>query len=747
MRQWIQLVVWGVLLAGLSACGAIGLGEASSEGAVVPILAQPNNDPADVVTTFLNAWKAQDYATMYNQLSQPSKDATSLTVFQEIYRTTTTAINLTDLSFTIQDTSIQGASAAITYDVTLVSPVFGSITDNGRIIRLIQQPGGWGVAWSSMDIFDGLAAGAELRVISRREPRGNIYDRNGQLLVEENGTVVSLYVAQEKMSNIDDCLDLLAEVLLRQRRDLEAIFNQNNPETIFYVGDIDRDTDAQRGQELDSTCDVARFEYPIRRYAGHGAAAHITGYVAQIPAEDVALWRSRGYSETDLIGQSGIEQQYESELSGEAERVLRIIAPGGLILRELAGRAGSTPHSVSLTIDWDLQKIVAQALADAYNYAEPNWAGPGISPGAGAIVLDVNTGEILALASYPFFDPGIFHPNSAQPNRGTFISALISSARQPLRNRVIQEQYFPGSTFKIVSTAAAAGEGLFGLDDIFYCGLEWDGRAEFGDTFSPRSDWRKTDGLDATGDINISQALTSSCDPFFYEVGAELYTQKGANALVSYARRMGLGSVVGLGSGFPEAPGNLAAPNSVEAAINNAIGQGEVQIPLIQMARMVAAVANGGTVYQPYIVQQVGGLDGMETTFAAQPQVQGESGLSPTVINIIHDGMCAVTTDPDRGTAEFVFGDTSYTVCGKTGTAQSGSTAPHGWFVAFAPADNPQIAVVVMAEFSREGSETAAPIVRRILDGYFNVPAADFPRWWNGGPYVPLEIPEGGTGG
>ncbi|MCB9451343.1 MAG: hypothetical protein H6672_07875 [Anaerolineaceae bacterium] len=745
MRRRIQFAIGMVLLAGLTGCGA--LGESTGGAVAAPILAPAAASPADVVTNFLNGWKAQDYAAMYNLLSQPSKDAYALSVFQEVYRTATTAIGLTDLTFTIQNTSIQGASAAITYDVVLESPVFGTITDAGRIMRVIQQPGGWGVAWSSMDIFDGLAAGAELRVVSRRQPRANIYDRNGQVLVEENGTVVSLYVAQDRMSNIDDCLDLLGAVLLRQRRDLEAIFNANNLETIFYVGDIDTDTNVQRGQELDSICGVTRFEYPIRRYAGHGAAAHVTGYIGQIPAEDVALWRSRGYSETDLVGQAGIELEYETDLSGQAERVLRIIAPGGIILRELAGRAGSDPHTVSLTIDWDLQKIVAQALVDAYNYAEPNWAGPGISTGAGVVVMSVNTGEILALASWPSFDPGIFHPDSAQPDRGIVISNLVSSARQPLLNRAVQEQYFPGSTFKIVSTAAAASEGLFGPNDIFYCGLEWDGRTTFGDTRSPRSDWRKTDGLDPTGDITISQALTSSCDPFFYEVGAELFTQKGANVLVNYARRLGLGMPVGLGSGFPEAPGNLAPPTNVEAAINNAIGQGEVQLPVLQMARMVAAVANGGTVYQPYIVQQIGGLDGTELAFIAEPKVEEESGLSPEVIDIIHEGMCAVTTDPDRGTAEFVFGNTSYTVCGKTGTAQSGFTAPHGWFVAFAPAEDPQIAVVVMTEFSREGSETAAPIVRRILDGYFNARVEPFPGWWNTGPYHPLEIPEGGTGG
>lgn len=736
-----------ILLAGLTACGTTD-GSGSSAG-IAPVLLQSNPTPEDTVTTFLNAWKTQDYVTMYNQLSDQSKAAYSLPVFQEIYRTTATSINLNGLSFTIQDVSTQGITAAITYDVTLESPTFGAISDNGRIMRLFHQPNGvWGIVWSNMDIFDGLAAGAELRVTSRRQPRANIYDRNGQLLVEENGSNVSLYVAQEKMSNVDDCLDLLAEVLMRQRRDLADIFNQNNPETVFYVGDIDPETDTQRGAELDSTCGTPlRREYQMRRYLGHGAAAHITGYITQIPAEDVELWRSRGYSETDLVGQTGIEQQYETELGGHAERILRIVAPGGTVLRELGGTPGTDPQAVTLTIDWRVQQIVSHALANAYNYAEPNWAGPGISLGAAAVVMDVNTGEILGMASYPFFDPGIFNPDSAQPDRGIFISNLISSARQPLRNRVVQEQYFPGSTFKIVSTAAAAAEGLYGPTDTFYCGLEWDGRADFGDTYSPRTDWRVIDNLEAAGDITMSQALTTSCDPFFYEVGALLFTQRSANTLVSYAHRLGLGEPVNLGSGFPEAPGNLAPPTSVEAAINNAIGQGDVQLPPLQMARMVAAIANGGTVYQPYIVRQVGGQDGAEPSVVIQPQIQEESGLSQEVIDIIHEGMCAVTTDSDLGTAELVFRGAQYHACGKTGTAQSGYAAPYGWFVAFAPADNPEIAVVVMTEFSREGSETSAPIVRRILDEYFNQPTIGYPDWWNQGPYHPLAIPEGGTGG
>jgi penicillin-binding protein 2 len=161
---------------------------------------------------------------------------------------------------------------------------------------------------------------------------------------------------------------------------------------------------------------------------------------------------------------------------------------------------------------------------------------------------------------------------------------------------------------------------------------------------------------------------------------------------------------------------------------------------------MVAAVANGGTLYRPYIVQQVGGADGATPSFEAEPEIVGNIGLSDEVLEQIRTGMCAVTTDTRLGTAWFDFEDMDYVVCGKTGTAQSGRREPHGWFVAYAPADDPQIAVAAMVEFSREGSETAAPIVRRIIDAYMGRPVYGYPSWWNETEYVPLPVPDDATG-
>jgi penicillin-binding protein 2 len=710
-------------------------------GASLPVRAQ--GDPAQVVTSFLAAWAAQDYTAMYNLLSDISREQYTQPVFQEIYAEAGSEASIESLSFALLGSRVQGTSAAVTYDLTLVSPIFGTITDAGRTMRLVSGSRGWGVAWSSMDIFDGMTAGSRLEVSRRRLPRGEILDRNGLALVEAEGTIIPLFGSKNTMFGVEECLDLLASVFRRQRYDLVNRFQPFAPETIFYLGVIDSETQALRGQELIDTCGTSgsdQFSSSVRRYVLGGGAVHLTGYVGQIPAERLPALQAQGYGEGDLIGISGVEQQYERELAGQAEQVLQVVSANGIVIRSIGSKEGSAPVDVRLTVDRELQRAVSEALLNAFNYAEPNWAAPGIASGAGLVVLDVNTGAVLAMASYPFFDPYLF-VQSQIPDRGLFIGELVNDqVRRPLSDRALQDQYFPGSTFKIITTAAAVAEGVM-PEPTFFCDLSWDGRQQYGDTSSPRSDWRILEPPDSkyyqtpAGDVTPELALAASCNPFFYEMGARLFTQRGPNLLADFARRMGLGGPTGL-AGFPEAAGRLQNPTSVESNINIAIGQ-EVQVTVLQMARMVAGVANGGTLYRPYLVERVGD----ETV--NQPLAVAAFDFSDAVMQAVQDGMCEVVTNPDLGTAYAVFEGVPYTVCGKTGTAQSGRREPHGWFVAFAPADNPQVAVAAMVEYSREGSETAAPIVRRVLDAYFGAEPVGYPDWWNSGPYVPLEAPDG----
>ncbi|MEZ4668100.1 MAG: penicillin-binding transpeptidase domain-containing protein [Anaerolineae bacterium] len=735
---------WLLILVGLAGCGLAPADDAGSS--IVPIL-QTTRGAQDVAMEFLDDWKISDYPAMYNHLSPQSQAEYTLPVFQKIYDDAMTSISPDEINYTIHEGKQQGASFALKYDVEFISPIFGTISDTGRVMRLVQNSGTWGIAWSSMDIVNGLAAGSRVVVTGRRQPRGNIYDQNGDLLVEEGGTVIALYSARQDMRTENDCLDLLAHVLKVRRYDLEQIFAVNNFETVFYLGEIDEDIDAVEGANLDQTCAVRRFPRQTRRYVGINAASHVLGFVAYITGEQLTALRNQGYKEGDLVGQLGIEQQYETELAGKSEQILQVISPSSVVLRELAGREGQSSQSVTLTLDRDLQLAAAQAMADAYTYAGGNWGNPAHSPGAGVVVLDVKTGAVRALVSWPQFDPHIF--NGTDSPNGEEVGIIAQDPRQPLRNRVVQEQYFPGSTFKIVTTAAAASEGVM-PESTFDCQLEWKGQ-QYGDTIPVRTDWRVMELPDspfakAAGEVTMAQALMASCNPFFYEMGARLFTERGPNTLADYARKLGFGSLTGIDLAG-EAFGSIPNPTSVEQGINEAIGQGGIQVSIIQMARMVAALVNGGKLYTPYVVEKVGGVGGKQVTFQAAPKVTADIGLSQTTLDIIHEGMCGVVSNTDLGTASFVFEGAPYVVCGKTGTAQSGRVEPYGWFVAYAPADDPQIAIAGMVEFSREGSETIAPIIRRILDSYFNVEPAAFPRWWNNLEYIALEIPEGATGG
>lgn len=730
----------------------------SNTGASAPILAplaQPAG-PEVAVTAFLDAWKTRNYEAMYTQISAESRAMYAFSVFETTYTTADTATGMSDLTYTLRDTQLQGSTAAVIYDLNITSATFGTIADPNRTMRLINSPQGWRVAWSSMDIFDGLAAGTQIRPVVRREPRANIYDRNGNAVVEQGGTVVALYVRRDTLANEAACLDLLATLLRRQRQDIADYFGEFLPDSRFYVGEVDADVYASRAGDLLATCsiaDVNTIERQTRRYYRGNAVSHVVGHIGQIPADNLQTWLDRGYETGELIGLDGVELAFEAQLSGQADRILRITEPGGIAVRELGSSEGTAPQPVTLTIDRELQAEVAQALADAYNYAEPNWGGRGISTGAAAIVLDVNTGAILAMSSFPLYEPDIFNPDTAccgivaAPTR---IGELFGDPRTPMFNRVTQGQFSPGSIFKIVTTAAVAQEKLFDPNEIFYCGLDWTDGPLYGDTAGfIRGDWRKWEPEPfnvPTGDITLSQALTSSCDPFFYQMGAQLFTERGPSTLMDYARRMGLGTPTGINYFGPEAIGQVPVPRSVSDAINTAIGQGDVQVTPIQMARLTAAIANGGTVYQPYLVQQVGGVDGTDVSFTAQPVVVGELGLDAEALAIVRQGMCDVTKVEDLGTAVWPFEGTAYHACAKTGTSQT-SRYPNAWFVSYVPAENPQIAVVVMAEQSLEGSQVAAPITRRIMDFYLGQPWPGYPPFWSEGPYVPLNTPQGSSGG
>ena len=737
----VAALCFGLLLMTAGGCQSALLQE--SVTAVAPTPAQQleatSGEPADVVAEFVEAWDEVDYEAMYRLIARRSRELYPLQRFINQYTAAHSVIRFAGVKHSLRSVANQGATAVIHYDVVISSPTFGEIADNNRVIRLIEE-GGWKIAWSSMDIFNGMSNRARLTERVDFPERADIYGRNGKLLAEQAGTVYSLYAIKQDMPNVEDCLATLAEATLRQISSLRGIFATYLGETRFHVAEMDPERFNRYREALDADCAITRTEGPFskvltydsRSYYGHGIATHVVGYIGAVPADELERWQARGRSAGDLVGRAGIEESYEDTLAGRPQRYLRIVAEGGTVIRELAGAARTLPSPVTLTIDRELQEITAQAMADAVSYAVPNWGG--ITAGGAIAAMKVNTGEILALASYPSFDPHIFYPETDY-NIGNAVLRLDRDIRNPFVNKALAEQYTPGSVYKIVTTLAAVSEKIWEPNAIFECGYIWRG-AKYGDSEPIRTDWRLLEDREPTGPVTMPQALAASCNPFFYEMGALMYREDPLMQ-VRYAELLGFGAPSGLAGLGIEAAGAVAPPREAAAAINNAIGQGEVAVTVVQMAQLAALIANGGLLYQPYIVSHIGRPGEADYAVVNEPTLKAQLPLDENALNVVRDGMCMVTTVRDLGTAEFVFRSAPYQLCGKTGTAETLGN-PHSWFIAYHLHENPEIAIAGVMAHSREGSEVVAPMIRRILDVYLGHAVEPFPEWWQD-PYIPVK--------
>jgi len=563
--------------------------------ALLPLLmsiARAQATPESVAAAFLDAWNAQDISTMYSYLSPQSKEFYPQQVFEARYQVANEAMRFEGVRYTVRETRIQGITAAVIYDAVIESSEFGALNDPNRTMRLVNTDGRWGVAWSSMDIFDALTADSSISAAGLLPERAMIYDRNG-LPLTARGSVVALYVNRQSMGNEEGCIQLIASITRRPVLSFRNLFAQYNADTNFFLEELNSDIYEQYRADLEALCGITFSETrQARTYYGNNAMAHVVGFIGPITAEQEEQYRQRGYNSSDLVGQTGVERAYESFLAGAPSRVLRIREPGGITLRELGSSTGAPSVPIQLTIDRALQSVVAQAMYDAYEYAQPNW---GSVAGAGAaVVLDVKSGDVLAMVSYPFIDPHLFERDSLNPRRQELLGVVVNDPRQPLANHATQNQFTPGSVFKIITATAVLNESLIDPNDTYFCDLYWDGRP-FGDTQEKRQDWRVVDELDAAGDITPAQAIMSSCNPFFWEYGAVLYNTVGKDALTQYAQRMGLGRVYGLFPGSPEAQGIVSVPNTTPEAINEAVGQGDISLPPLQMAVAGLQAANRQT--------------------------------------------------------------------------------------------------------------------------------------------------------
>lgn len=528
-----------------------------------------------------------------------------------------------------------------------------------------------------------LAEQNRLRLVPEPAPRGLIVDRAGRLLAS-NQTVFRVALVPQELENFPGVLRHVGALTHRSPDALNREYRRKRslafmPATIVsYVP-----------KEVAIRLEETRWQFPgllvnpetIRQYPGGASAAHLLGYLSQPTAEELPALKPYGVRPQHLVGRSGLERLLDQDLRGR---------PGGLMVevdhrarqvRVIGRRAPEAGAPVTLTIDAQLESLIEQAF--------------GAQPG-GCVVLDPETGEVLAMVSVPAFRPEAFlGPDTA------VVRSLLNDSAAPLMNRTTVGVYLPGSILKLVTAAAALDAGIITPSTTMHC----PGSLTIGDRAFHC--WN----LDGHGPVALREALLQSCNVYFMQVGRRLGLKRLRAALeaVGLSRR----------TGWPleEQRGHLPDRRLTEGEVAMlAMGQGEVLVTVLQVAVMAAAFANQGWLVEPWVVRDV----------AHRPTPQRPSRRripwSPEAMATVRAGMEAVVRDPD-GTGHRAF-TPLVSVAGKTGTAQTHLPGqPHGWFVGFCPVDHPRAAMAVLAEHGGSGGDLPAEIARSICE-YVTAPEA-----------------------
>lgn len=538
--------------------------------------------------------------------------------------------------------------------------------------------------------------------------RGMIYDQRGDLLVDSRPSFDLLFVPEDS-ENPEATLRQLARYLGREESELLENFKQSQSRSAFDDITLGKDVDwatvvAVETHQLDLPGVTLRAR-PRRSYADGPAGAHVLGYLGEIGPKQLKSFKAEGYELGDEIGQYGLEKKWEQYLRGKGGGQQVEVDAVGRRVRVLSEVISGPGYTVHLTLDRKLQQTAYEALQGKEGTI---------------VVLDVHSGAILAMASTPAFDPNVF----ARGIKGDEWRALIKDRLRPLSNRAIQGQYPPGSTFKVVMAIAGLEEEAIQPDTkIFDPGFFPFGNRNF-------RDWKK----EGHGSVDLHKSLVESCDVYYYTLGTRL----GIDKIAKWSRAFGLGEKSGAllddeKSGLvpdtewkrkryrqPWYPGETPSV---------AIGQGYLTVTPLQLANMMAAVANGGTLYRPRLVSRVESIEG-QRVYEQGPEVIRTIQLKPETLNRVRNALADVVQGA-AGTGKAARSPI-IALAGKTGTAQvvemKGAylkseqltyfNRDHAWFVSYAPLNKPEIAIAVLVEHGGHGGEAAAPMAKKVAEKY-----------------------------
>ncbi len=699
MKVFRSLLILSILLAGCTNSSSTlptAAPESTATSLPLPPMETTHAPSAEsAATSFLDAWKAEEYPKMYSLLTSISKDAISVEDFDKKYRGTAINLTLQNIDYSILSSLTNPTNAQVAFRVTYHTVLLGDISRDISM-NLDMEKGYWLVQWEEGLILPELRGGNTLSMDIKIPARGAIYDRQGSAIAAQSD-VVSLGVVPANIfpDNENNLLLVMSKLTGIPYQWIRARYSGTENYYVM-VGEttVDRYNEYANTLMNSSGAEVSRFN--TRYYFDGGLAPQVVGYVQLVPAEQLESYKRKGYLGDEKVGISGLEEKFEAELAGNHGGNLYVIDPNGQIVTRMASAEPSAAQSIYTTIDSDLQFAAQQALE-------------GFS--GSAIVMERDTGRILAMASSPGFDPNLFDPNNINFQ---FLSQNLGGDN-PLLNRASQGQYPLGSVFKIISMSAALESKQYQYDTKYECGYEfteWPGWTGY--------DWTYAKGYNPSGTLTLQEGLMRSCNPYFWHIGLDLFNKGLGTVLPEMARAFGLGSATGI-VGVEEEIGNIEDPNTGMDSMQMAIGQGTVLVSPLQVVDFIAAIGNGGTLYTPQIIEKIGPPDG-EPTFVFEPKVRGKLPLSKENLAYLQEAMRMVVAAP-RGTAHYTFSGLGIPIYGKTGTAQTGDlTKPHAWFAGYTNVNNPSkpdIAVVVMLEYQGEGSDWAAPVYRRIIETYF----------------------------
>ncbi len=598
-----------------------------------------------------------------------------------------------------------------------------------------------------------------VRIVWLEAPRGRILDRNGVELAKNRP---SLAVGLRRDDLRDTALrnrvvKRLAKLL--KVRSKEIIRRLNDKRVSPYrpaivATDVSEEAVFEIREHAERYPGAETLMLPVRMYPKGTLAAHVLGYIGETNESELDKLRAKGYRLGDSIGRTGVERSYEEYLRGDPGIEKLEVNSSGIVLRTLNAQEAKPGHDVMLSLDAGVQTVAEQALAAGIERAKSRtFAETGehfLAPAAGVVVLDAQTGEVVAMASNPTFDPSKF-VGGVDPKYYKFLNDPDNHF--PLLNRAMQSSYPPGSTFKPFMASAALSTGAMSPGSTLPC----TGAFDFGDRIF--HNWKG-----GSGNITLAQALVESCDTVFYRLAAnwwlkerrdERADRKVYEVMQDWARRYGLGRATRIDLPNEEdgrVPGRAYKQKIYDLnkvswcnratrthdvlyedlcergylwrggdAINMSIGQGDVLATPLQMAVGYAAVANGGRVLRPHVGYKIMNSDGTVDQ-QIRTQVISRVKLPRAGFGYLQNALRQVAL---RGTAVFPFRGwplERIPVGAKTGSAEIAGKQPFSWFAAYAPADKPKYVVVSVVEQAGFGSQVSGPVVRRIMDKLFDLP-------------------------